>query len=57
MTLVQNTDAYRNNAEEAIRCIQALQEFATVDKLKDLPEVYHDDNRLAEAAVRPSCQP
>ena len=48
---MQNTDAYRNNAEEAIRCIQALQDFATVDKLKDLPELYYDDNQLAEAAV------
>jgi len=41
----------RENAQEAIRCIQALQEFASVDKLKDLPEFYNDDNHLAEAAV------
>lgn len=51
LTVLQNTDAYRNNAEEAIHCIQALQDFATVDKLKDLPELYYDDNRLIEAAV------
>lgn len=52
-SVVQNTDTYRSNAEEAIRCIQALQEFATIDKLKDLPEMYQDDNQLSEAAVSP----
>ena len=35
--------------------IQALQEFAHIEDLEELPSMYHEDADLAEAAVRLSC--
>ena len=43
------------NAEEAIRIIQAFQEFASAEKMKDLSDVFHNDNDLEEAAVSLIC--
>ena len=50
--MMQSTDNYRRNAEEAIRVIQALQEFSQIEDLEELPSMYHEDADLAEAAVR-----
>lgn len=48
---LQNIDTYRKNAAEAVRIIQALQEFSNVEDLKELSEMYQDESRLEEAAV------
>ena len=47
----QSTDSYRKNAEEAIRIIQAFHEFASADKMRDLSDVFQNENDLEEAAV------
>ena len=49
--VLQSTDSYRKNAEEAIRIIQAFHEFASADKMRDLSDVFQNENNLEEAAV------
>ena len=48
---VQNAEGFRKRALEGIKVITYLQEFANVASLHELPELFRDDNRLAEAAV------
>lgn len=48
---VQNAEGFRKRALEGIKVITYLQEFANVGSLPELPELFRDDNRLAEAAV------
>ena len=50
---MQNAEGFRKRALEGIKVITYLQEFANVGSLSELPELFRDDNRLAEAAVRP----
>jgi hypothetical protein len=48
----QNAEGFRKRALEGIRVITYLQEFANISQLSELSELFQDDNRLAEAAVR-----
>ena len=48
---MQNAEGFRQRALEGIKVITYLQEFANVGSLSELPELFRDDNRLAEAAV------
>ena len=50
---MQNAEGFRKRALEGIKVITYLQEFANVGSLSELPELFRDDNRLAEAAVCP----
>lgn len=51
MVSVQNAEGFRKRALEGAKVITYLQEFANVGGLSDLPALFRDDNRLAEAAV------
>ena len=48
----QNAEGFRQRALEGIKVVTYLQEFANVSQLSELSELFQDDNRLAEAAVR-----
>ena len=50
--LPQNADACRQRALEAADQIGCLHDFAHASDPSDLPPLFHDDSRLAEAAVR-----
>lgn len=50
--LRQSADLYRRRALEAAEQISCLQEFAHARDPSDLSPLFHDDRRLAEAAVR-----
>ena len=47
----QNAELYRRRALDAIEKINCLQEFAHARDPSSLPPLFHDDSRLAEAAV------
>lgn len=48
----QNAEGFRKRALEGVKVVTYLQEFANVAQLSELSELFQDDNRLAEAAVR-----
>lgn len=50
--LGQNAEGFRKRALEGIKVVTYLQEFANVSSLSELSELFRDDDRLAEAAVR-----
>lgn len=53
----QSAEEFRKRALEGIRVIGYLQEFAAVSDLSQLSDLFQDDNRLAEAAVRTTKSP
>lgn len=48
----QIAEGFRKRALEGIKVVTYLQEFANVSNLSELSELFRDDDRLAEAAVR-----
>lgn len=49
--LVQNAEQYRVRALDVIEKLQHLTEFAHARDPSDLPQLFHQDARMAEAAV------
>lgn len=49
--LVQSAESIRARAEEAITCIQYMQNFAACTDFGELPDLFQDSARLSEAAV------
>jgi hypothetical protein len=55
---LQGAEGFRERALEGARVITYLREFAAAADMEELSELFQDDNRLAEAAVRvpsPAC--
>ena len=48
---VQSFEATRGRATDAMAIIRHLQEFSVVQDLGDLPHIFHEQKRQAEAAV------
>ena len=49
--LLQSAESLRSRAEEAISCIQYMQNFAACTDFAELPELFQDSSRLSQAAV------
>lgn len=49
--LLQSAESLRARAEEAVTCIQYMQDFAACTDFAELPELFQDSSRLSEAAV------
>ena len=47
----QGFEATRGRATDAIAIIRHLQEFSVIQDLRDVPQMFHDEKRQAEAAV------
>ncbi len=52
LLLMQSAESLRSRAEEAITCIQYMQDFAVCTDFAELPELFQDSSRLSQAAVR-----
>jgi len=50
---LQSSEDLRARATDAMALIQHLQAFSVATDLADLPELFKDDSRQAEAAVHP----
>lgn len=50
---LQSSEDLRARATDAMALIQHLQAFSVATDLADLPELFKDDSRQAEAAVPP----
>ncbi|DBB07800.1 TPA: hypothetical protein ACH3X3_009214 [Trebouxia sp. C0006] len=48
---LQSAESLRSRAEEAISCIQYMQNFAACTDFAELPELFQDSSRLSQAAA------
>ena len=51
LAVLQSAEGFRTRAQEAMKLLQDMQQFAAADTFDDLSDLYSDPARLAEAAV------